>query len=120
MKTGVCVKFRSFKVNRILPLEYPVSFINHLRANPTKWSNALKQLVSKLPMNCLSVFDHFVGLTLNELRIMDVFNSFKSDGVVTTVSNNGLKILKISHELKSVWWKLLLAVKIRSRSGQLR
>ena len=41
--------------------------INPLGANPTKWSNTLKQFVGKLPMNCLNVFDHFVGLTLKGL-----------------------------------------------------
>ena len=34
--------------------------INPLSANPTKWSNTL---------NCLSVFDHFVRLTLKELKL---------------------------------------------------
>ena len=33
--------------------------LNSLSANLTKWSNTLKQFV-----NCLSVFDHFVGLVL--------------------------------------------------------
>ena len=33
--------------------------IDPLSANPTKWSNTLKQFVGKLPRNCLSVFDHF-------------------------------------------------------------
>ena len=37
---------------------------NPLSANPTKWSNTLKQFVGKLPTNCLSVFDHFVKLAL--------------------------------------------------------
>ena len=41
-----------------------VSIINPLSVNPTKWSNTLKQFVSKLPMNCLSVFDHIVKLAL--------------------------------------------------------
>ena len=41
--------------------------INPLSANPTKWSNTLKQFVGKLPTNCLSVFDHFVGLDLKGL-----------------------------------------------------
>ena len=41
--------------------------INLLSANPTKWSNTLKQFVGKLPINCLSVFDHFVELALNLL-----------------------------------------------------
>ena len=37
--------------------------INPFSANLTKWSNTLKQFVS----NCLSVFDHFVGLALKGL-----------------------------------------------------
>ena len=37
--------------------------VNPLNANPTKWSNALKQFVGKLLTNCLIVFNHFVGLT---------------------------------------------------------
>ena len=38
-----------------------------LSANPTKWSNTLKQFVGNLPMNCLSVFGHFVGYALKGL-----------------------------------------------------
>ena len=38
--------------------------INPSSANPTKWSNTLKQFVGKLPTNCLSVFDHFVNYKL--------------------------------------------------------
>ena len=34
--------------------------LNPLSANPTKWSNTLKQFVGNLPPNSLSVFDHFV------------------------------------------------------------
>ena len=37
-------------------------------ANPAKWPNTLKQFVSKLPTNCLSVFGHFVNLALKGLR----------------------------------------------------
>ena len=44
-------------------------FVNPLSVNPTKWPNTLKQFVGKLPTNCLSVFDHFVGLTLKGLTI---------------------------------------------------
>ena len=40
----------------------------HLSANPTKWSNTLKQFVAKLPTSCLSVFDHFAELALKWLR----------------------------------------------------
>ena len=42
-------------------------FPNPLSANPTKWSNTLKQLIGKLPTNCLSVFDHFARLALKGL-----------------------------------------------------
>ena len=42
-----------------------LTFLNPISANPTKWSNILKQFVSKLPTNCLSVFGHFVKLALN-------------------------------------------------------
>ena len=37
---------------------------NPLSANPTNWSSTLKQFAGKLPTNCLSVFDLFVGLVL--------------------------------------------------------
>ena len=40
-----------------------------LNANFTKWSKTLKQFVGNLPTNCLSVFDHFVGLVLKGLEI---------------------------------------------------
>ena len=43
--------------------------INSLSANPTKWSNTLKQFVGNLPTNCLSVFDHFVKLALKGLKV---------------------------------------------------
>ena len=40
-----------------------------LSVNFTKWSNTLKQFVGKLPTNCLSVFDYFVGLALKGLSL---------------------------------------------------
>ena len=43
------------------------NFFKSLSAKPTKWSNTLKQFVGKFPMNCLSVFDHFVKLVLKGL-----------------------------------------------------
>ena len=43
--------------------------INLLWANTTKSSNTLKQLVGKLPTNCLSVFDHFLRLVLKGLKL---------------------------------------------------
>ena len=45
-----------------------ISDMNSLSANPTKWLNTLKQFVGNLPINCLSVFHHFVKLVLKELR----------------------------------------------------
>ena len=42
-------------------------YLKPLSANPTKWSNTLKQFVGKFPTNCFSVFDHFVGLALKRL-----------------------------------------------------
>ena len=41
--------------------------LNPLSANFTEWSNTLKRFVGKLPTNCFSVFDHFVGLALKGL-----------------------------------------------------
>ena len=43
------------------------SYFNSLRANSTEWSHTLKQFVGNLPMNCLNVSDHFVGLALKGL-----------------------------------------------------
>ena len=44
--------------------------IKPLNANFTKWSDTLKQFVGKLPTNCLSVLDHFVGLALKGLKYL--------------------------------------------------
>ena len=47
------------------------TYVSH---NFTKWSNTLKQFVGKFPTNCLSVFDHFVGLALQGLSFwQDLF-----------------------------------------------
>ena len=42
--------------------------INPLSANFPKRSNTPKQFIDKLCTNCLSVFDHFVGMALKELK----------------------------------------------------
>ena len=42
--------------------------MKELSANPVNWSSTLKQFARKLPVNCLSVFDNFVGLALKELK----------------------------------------------------
>ena len=41
--------------------------LNPFNANPTKWSKTLKQFPGNLLTNCLSAFDHFVGLALKGL-----------------------------------------------------
>ena len=46
-----------------------VFIVNHIRTNPEKWSNTLKQFVGNLPTNCLGVFDHFMNLALKGLKI---------------------------------------------------
>ena len=57
-----------FPVAYVWPhLETTFSNLSPLSANFTKWSDTLKQFVGKLPTNCLSVFDHFVGLALKGL-----------------------------------------------------
>ena len=43
--------------------------LNPLSANPTKCLNTLKQFLGNLLTNCLSVFDHLVGLALKGLRV---------------------------------------------------
>ena len=55
--------------NFISGLNGDEAVLNPLSANPTKCSNTLKQFVGNLPSNCLSVFDHFVGLALKGLLI---------------------------------------------------
>ena len=52
-------KFRKFQLRLS---NFQNTHLNPLSASPTKWSNTLKQFFGNLPMNCLSVFDHFVEL----------------------------------------------------------
>ena len=49
-----------------------VENFNPSSANPTKWSNTVKQFVGDLPTNCLSVFDHVVGLALKGLTYSEI------------------------------------------------
>ena len=46
----------------------PTKWSNTLKQFDGKWSNTLKQFVRNLPTNYLSVFDHFVWLALNGLK----------------------------------------------------
>ena len=77
---GLCRKWGMF--SRLLQSYHIIAFnieknfhffsdlvnFNSVSANPTKWSNTLKQFVGNLPTNCLSVFDHFVKLAPKGLR----------------------------------------------------
>ena len=45
-----------------------------LSANPTKWSNTLKQFVGNLLANCLSVFKLFVELALKGLTTLQSYS----------------------------------------------
>ena len=53
--------FANFKIAYKLGLRqlYRHRKFNPLSANPTKWSNTLKQFDANLTTDCLSVFDHF-------------------------------------------------------------
>ena len=47
-----------------------VEKLNPLSGNPRKWSNTLKTICQQQLMNCLSVFDNFLGLALKSLRLL--------------------------------------------------
>ena len=51
--------------------------LNPLSANPTKWSNTLKQFIGIFPTNFLSVFDHFVGLAIEKLKWKEINSSLR-------------------------------------------
>ena len=82
---------------------------NPLNANPTKWSNTLKQFVGNWPTNCLSVFDHFVKLALKGLRgenllsLMLFLEVFLSSRILhfDLVPISGNHILSLSEIMKS-------------------
>ena len=65
----IFTRYKNFALQRVLQKRKRLIYdLNPLGANPTNWSNTLKQFVGKLATNCLSVFDHFVGLVLKGLR----------------------------------------------------
>ena len=57
------------KTYGFLVILWDKKLINPLSANPTKWSNCL---------NCLSVFDHLVGLALEGLIQLNSADSLKN------------------------------------------
>ena len=77
--------------------------LNLLSANPTKWSKTLKQFVGNLPINCLSVFDYFVGLALTGLnRNMVLGNHMALLGTQYLVKSPGLYPPNFERTLKSM------------------
>ena len=118
------MKKRSKKVARIWPYEdcsiaefqeliFNLWF-NALSANFTKWSNTFKQFVGKLSTNCLSVFDHFVGLALKGLT-SEIW--FEGDSTTTkTTSIRAISIRKSttgwgnSLNLGHFWYHLVLKI----------
>ena len=85
-----------------LLLSFGVTFIvtffllTYLCANITKWSNTLQQFVSKLPTNCLSVFDHSVGLALKGLTYLYSETFCCSQRVIITLHKKWSFPLRIS------------------------
>ena len=73
-----CVGPASLPKKRFWEKSFPVTFrnflktgiLNPLSANPTKWSNTLKQFVVNFPTSRLSVFDHFVGLAIKGWKVL--------------------------------------------------
>ena len=62
------ISYHNINIPLGLDKQSEFSFLNPLSTSLTKWSNTLKQL-EKLPTNCLSVFDHFLRLTLKGLVV---------------------------------------------------
>ena len=67
-------------------------------SNPTKWSNTLKQFVDNFPTNCLSVFDHFMGMVLKGLILS---KTTVNENVFTKGKYFKMKIMFQEHHLES-------------------
>ena len=64
----ICFNVTIIKIN-INCIAYNFSScLNPLNTNPTKMVKHIQGIHRQQPMNCLSVFDHFVGLALKELN----------------------------------------------------
>ena len=69
--------------------------LSPLSANPTKWSDTLKQFVGNLLTHCLSVFDHFVKLALKLLRyslviLHIILLNFRYNSLTATDDTSGI------------------------------
>ena len=65
----ICFKVAKTHISYFQFTDFIRSFFNPFSVNFTKWSNTLEEFVDNLPTNCLSVFDHFVGLALKGLKL---------------------------------------------------
>ena len=72
--------FVRFSICNITETEINAFRLNPLSADPTKWSNTLKQFVG-FCWRIIWVFDHFVGLALEEL----MRKSWKGNHIVCAV-----------------------------------
>ena len=84
---------------------------NPLSACPTtKWSNTLKQFVGKKLINCLSVFDHFVGLVLKGLKGSLIhFNRptiSKKKKAIWVIITFEVKVIILKRRLLDIWDKV--------------
>ena len=73
---------------------------NPLNADFAKGSNTLKQFIGNLPTNCLGVFDHFVGLTLKELKNNKALTKIS----FTLVRVFFMQLYEILHDLRRHIW----------------
>ena len=75
--SSICLVFSLLKMQKDSHRsKYTTRTFNPLSVNPAKWSNTLKQFIGKLPTNCLSVFDRFVGLALKGLKVAAAKKNF--------------------------------------------
>ena len=84
------------------------SLLNPLSNNSTKWWNTLKQFVGNLQRNCLSVSDHFVGLTLTKVNVVSVSLKYSWMKMLTNFRFSTRKEYKINnydnHSNFSICW----------------
>ena len=58
--------------------------VKPLSANPTEWSNTLKQFFGNLPTRCLTVFDCFVGLAFKGLTFYEYISTIQDTQIKST------------------------------------
>ena len=98
-------------ISRLLTLD--ALLIDLIRANATKWSNTLKKSHWLLPTICLSVFDQFLGLTLNGLIFKSWFLRLK---IPVSICWRNIFVFKDFLKDFTRNWKSMVIVYIRSIS----